>query len=69
MYSDDKALGNKSARDKSLIRLLKPPAIMTSRISTYFLPKNSNELCHGRKLWLQEERAGNNFNMMGKLLL
>ena len=30
MYFDEKALGNKSTRDKSLIRLLKSPGIMVS---------------------------------------
>ena len=40
MSFDEKALGNKSTRDKSLERLLKSPAIMASGISTIFLPGN-----------------------------
>ena len=32
MYFDEKALGNKSVRDKSLIRLLQSPAIMAGSL-------------------------------------
>ena len=46
MYFDGEILGNKRTRDKSLVRLLKSFAIMASRISTMFLPRNPNELCN-----------------------
>ena len=45
MYFDEKALSNKSTRDKSLTRLLTSPAILTSGISTKTVPKNPNEFC------------------------
>ena len=37
--------GRKSIGDKTLIKLLKSPAIMVSGISTTFSPENPNELC------------------------
>ena len=40
MYLDEKALENKSIRDKSLIGWLKSPAIMASGISTTFQPES-----------------------------
>ena len=52
IYFGEKALGNKSTRDKSLIRLLKSPAITASGNSTIFLPDNPNELCDRLKLLL-----------------
>ena len=56
-----KEKGNKSDRDKSIIRLLKSPAIMASGVSkTIFLSSDVNELCHRLKLLLQEKHAGNN---------
>ena len=41
-----KQKGRKSDRDKSVIRLLKSPAIMATGISTKFLAKNLDELCN-----------------------
>ena len=34
LYLDETALGHKNIRDKSLLRLLKSPAVMASEIST-----------------------------------
>ena len=63
MHFDTKALGNKSTRDRTLIKLLKSPAIMASGVSkTLFLSSDPNELCDRLKLLLQEKHAGNNSN-------
>ena len=63
MHFDTKALGNKSTRDRTLIKLLKSPAIMASGVSkTIFLSSDPNELCDRLKLLLQEKHAGNNSN-------
>ena len=52
--------GRKSDRDKSMIKLLKSPAIMASGFSkTIFLPSDPDELCNRIKLLLQEKQAGN----------
>ena len=68
MNFDTKALGSKSTRDRTLIKLLKSPAIMASGVlNTMFLSFDPNELCDRLKLILREKHAGNNSNM--KLLL
>ena len=60
-----KEKGNKSDRDKSVVRLLKSPAIMASGVSkTIFLSSDANELCDRLKLFLQEKHAGNNSNII-----
>ena len=67
MYFDVKAPGNKSTRDKTLIKLLKSPGslIPASGISnTIFLPSEFNNLGDRIKLILQEKRAGNNSDMV-----
>ena len=53
--------GRKSDRDKSMIKLLKSPAIVASGATTIFLPENPDELCNRIKLLLQEQekQAGN----------
>ena len=66
MKFDIKQKGRKSDRDKSLIRLLKSPAIMASGISTKFLSENPDELCNKLKLLLQEKHAGNTSNSIGE---
>ena len=59
--------GNKSDRDKSIVRLLRLPAIMASGVSkTIFLSSNPNELCDRLKLVLQEKHAGNNSDIINK---
>ena len=60
-------MGNKSIRDRSLIKILKSPAIIisTSGISkTIVLPSDPNELCDRLKLLLQEKQAGNNSDLI-----
>ena len=59
MYFDVKATGNKSTRDRTLIKLLKSPALLPSGVSTVFLPENPNELCDRLKFLLQKKQAGN----------
>ena len=61
MNFDLKAQGNKSTRDRTLIKLLKSPAIMASGVSkTIFLSSAPDELCSRLKLLLQEKHAENN---------
>ena len=61
MNFDLKAQGNESTRDKTLIKLLKSPAIMASGISkTRFLSSDTDELCDILKLVPQEKHGGNN---------
>ena len=59
MYFDEKASGKKSKRDKFLKTLLQSPAIMSTQISTIFVPKNCNELHDRKNLLLPEKQAGN----------
>ena len=61
MHFDERNIGNKSTRDRKLIKLLKSPAIMASGVSkTLSLSSDPNELCDRIKLLLQEKHAGNN---------
>ena len=64
MHFDLKAPGNKSTRDRKLVKLLESPAIMASGITTIFLSENPNELCDRLKLLLQEKQAGNNSDII-----
>ena len=63
---DIKQKRGKSNRDKSLIKLLKSPAIMASGISTTFLPKNLNHLCDRLKLIKQDKQAGKNSDIINE---
>ena len=59
--------GKKSDRDKSIVRLLRSPAIMASGVSkTIFLSSDPNELCDRLKLLLQEKHAGNNSDIINE---
>ena len=65
MNFDLKAQGNKSNRDRSLIKLLKSPCLMISASGlsrTIILPSNVDELCDRLKLLLQQKQAGINFD-------
>ena len=65
MHFDTKALGNKSTRDRTLIILLKSPAIMASGVSKKkILSSDPNELCDRLKLLLQEKHAGSNSDII-----
>ena len=60
-----KQKGRKTDRDKSMIKLLKSPAIMASDISkTIFLSFDPDKLCDRLKLLLQEKHGGNNFDLI-----
>ena len=63
MHFDPKASGNKSTRDRKLIKLLNSPGLMLSASGlskSIFLSSDPNELCDRIKLLLQEKHAGNN---------
>ena len=63
MHFDTKALGNKSTRDRTLIKLLKSPGLIVSASGvskTIFLSSDPNELCDRLNLLLQEKNGGNN---------
>ena len=62
MHCDLKAQGNKSTRDRTLIKLLISPGLIVSASGvskTIFLSSDPNELCNRLKLLLQEKHAGN----------
>ena len=59
MNFDVKAPGNKNPRYRSLIKLIKSPAIMASGISTNFRSSDPNEIYDRLKLLLQEKQDGN----------
>ena len=56
MYFEVQAPGNKSTRDRSLLRLLNSPGltIFASGTSTIVLPSDQNELCDKLKLLPQK---------------
>ena len=65
MHFEERRVGNKSTRDKTLIKLLNSPTIKASGISkTIFLSSDHNELCDRLKLLLQEKHGGNNSNLI-----
>ena len=67
MNFDQKAIGKKSTRDKTLIKLLKSPGLRVSASGvskTIFLSSDSDELCNRLKLLLQQKNAGNNSDII-----
>ena len=69
MHFDLKAQGNKSTRDRTLIKLLNSPGLMVSASGvskTIFLSTDPNELCVRLKLLLQEKQAGNNSDIINQ---
>ena len=61
VHFDERGQGRKSTRDRTLIKLLKSPAIMACGISkTIFLSSDPDEICDRLKLLLQEKHVGNN---------
>ena len=67
MHFDMKAVGKKSTRDKTLIKILKSPGLMvtaTGVSQTIFLSSDPDELCDRLKLLLQEKNAGNNSDII-----
>ena len=61
---DNKHIGRKNNKDRSLKTLPKSPAIMVFGNSTAFSSENANELCERLNLLLQEKQAGNNVNII-----
>ena len=72
LFFDEKALGFKRPRNKSLIQLLQSPAIMVPAsgvsLSTSFSTSNPNELSGRLKLLLQEKRVGNISDILNEKL-
>ena len=69
MHFDKKAVGKKSTRDKTLIKLLKSPGLIVSASGvskTIFLSSDPDELCNRLKLLLQEKKAGNNADIINE---
>ena len=69
MSFDQKALGNKSKRDKALTKLLKSPGLIVSAsgiTKTIILSSDADELCNRLKLLLQEKHAGNNSDIINQ---
>ena len=60
MKGDNKKIGRKRPRNRSIVEFFQSPAIMASRISIIFLSENPNEICDSVKLLLQEKQAGKN---------
>ena len=64
---DTRAQGNKSTRDRTLIKFLELPGLMVSASSvskTQFLSSDPDELCNKLKLLLKEKHAGNNSDII-----
>ena len=69
MHFDQNAVGNKSIRDRKLIKILKSPGLMVSASGiskTIFLSSDPDELCERLKLLLQEKHAGNNSDIINE---
>ena len=67
MHFDERRVGNKSTRDRTLIDLLKSPGLIVSASGvskTIFLSSDPDELCDRLKLLLQERNAGNNSDLI-----
>ena len=65
MIINNKQKGRKSDRDRSMINLLKSPAIMAPGISkAIFLSSDPDEICNKLKVLLQEKHAGNNSGLI-----
>ena len=67
MHFDQKAIGKKSTRDKTLIKLLKSPVLMVSASGvskTIFLSSDPDEICDRLRLLLLKKHAGNNSHII-----
>ena len=67
MNFDQKAVGKKSTRDETLIKLLKSPGLIVSAsgfTKTIFLSSDPDEFCNRLKLLLQEKNAGNDSDII-----
>ena len=69
MNFDAKALGKKSTRDRTLLKLLKSPGLMISASGvskTIFLSSDPDELCNRIKLLVQEKHVGNSSDIINQ---
>ena len=69
MHFDERRVGNKSTRDRTLIEVLNSPSLMVSAsgiLKAIFLSSNPNELCDRLKLLLQKKQAGNNSDIINQ---
>ena len=69
MKFDTKYQGNKSTRDRILIKLLKSTGLLVSASvvsKTIFLSSDPEELCNRLKLFLQEVQSGNNSDLINR---
>ena len=67
MFFDERRVGNKSTRDRTLIELLNSPGLLISASGvskTIILSSDPNEICDRLKLLLQEKHAGNNSDII-----
>ena len=72
MHFDPKAFGNKSTRDRKLIKLLNSPGLTVSASGvskTIFLSSDLNQLCDRLKLLLQEKQAGNTSDVINQKIV
>ena len=72
MNFDMRAQGNKSIRDRKLIKLHNSPGLMVSASGfpkTIFLSSDPNELCNRLKILLQEKQAGNNSDIINQEII
>ena len=72
MNFDTKALGKKSTRDCTLIKLIKSPRLMVSASGvskTIFLSSDPDELCDRLKLLLQERQAVKNSDIINQIIV
>ena len=72
MNFDLKARGNKSTRDRTLIKLLKSPGLMVSASGvsrTIFLSSDPDEVCKRLKFLLQEKHAGNHSDIINDQII
>ena len=69
MYFDERRVGNKYTRDRTLIELLNSPGLVVSASGvskTIFLSSDPNELRDRLKLLFQEKHAGNNSDIINE---
>ena len=72
MNFDLKAVGKKSTKDRTLIKLLNSPGLMVSASGiskTILLSSDPNELCDRLKLLLQEKQARNNSELINEEII
>ena len=67
-----KAQGNKSTRDRTLIKLPKSPGLMVSASGvskTILLSSDPDELCDRLKVLLRKKQAGNNSDIIDEEII